>query len=797
MIQNTTRSEFRQAIITLCLLIAALAITFFPVLFEGKPLLPSDFIDTMTLPFSASYHPQQAYNSFITDGYLQFYPLKYFTKQAYEAGNFAFWNPLILNGYPQYLDGMWTYNFVLFLPFKIAFLLILLLPLLVAGIGFYALLREYDIRAGVARTFAMVYMLNALFITNLLAHFIPASFSFAPLVLLFLHKYLRTPRFKYIAASSTALALGFMAGNIQTIGFLSVLVICYTASQGKLRAIRSAILVLLFAFSLSMIMILPTLELFRETISGGAFFSTSLLRSYDLLQRIESALLSLTFFIPQLAGSFRGVTLDQIVGVYTQDFEGAIGFIPLFIAVWAGSSLWKRRPEIKPFVVLMIVGLAIPIATPLFRFVYHRFLVLFVFGACGAGAFGMDTMLSKPDLIHSLQKWIKTFSYYLAALTLLLAIFTVAHGFCFQIIERIARTYLLPKLQSSVFAEGNPEWVRSRFVEALDYWRLTRPEILIGLATTFIGLAVLNWKNKLSQNVFLAIIGGVTFIQLAYFAHSWFPASDIVNYPLYPETQETNTLHEQTRDSRVFVYRELDSNKQFVFMDNENIVYGIPEATGYESVIPRSLYMYSAVIHPSLREGILGSQFLGKFNIGTLVAQHALSDDSLTLIGQSGPIWIYKNKLATPRAFLASTSSILRNDTIICDHLLQNDEQWPTAMFTTDQNASVTKNIHSPLDTISNLEDQCNEILMDARSHDSSYLVLSDTYYPGWTATVDGNDAPILRCNYAMRAIKIPSGAHKVYFEFRPASFRIGTWASLCTILIMLIGFYYGRRRQT
>jgi len=61
---------------------------------------------------------------------------------------------------------------------------------------------------------------------------------------------------------------------------------------------------------------------------------------------------------------------------------------------------------------------------------------------------------------------------------------------------------------------------------------------------------------------------------------------------LYPETPETKILREQSRDSRVFVYRELDPNKQFVFMDNENVIYGIPEATGYESVIPRSLYIY-------------------------------------------------------------------------------------------------------------------------------------------------------------------------------------------------------------
>ena len=396
--------SLREYAFTIALLIATLAVAFFPIIFNGRTLLPSDLIDTMTLPSSQYYGPQHAYNSLITDGYFQFYPLKYFTQQAYRHGLFAFWNPYILNGYPQYLEGMWTYNFALVFPFIIAFPLLLLLPLLVAGIGMYALLRDYEVRPAVARIFATAYMLNALFITHLLAHFIPASFSFAPFVLLFLHKYDRNPKFKFLAYSSIALALGFFAGNIQTVGFLDFLAVCYWISLWflrKLRSLRSLIrplsITLGFAVGLSAIMLLPMLELLYETAHGGAFFSTSLLRSYDILQRIESVFLSLTFFITQLAGSIRGVTLDQAIGIYSQDFEGAIGFLPLLIAVWASIALWKRKPEIRPFVILMIAGFALPIATPLFHFIYHRFFVIFIFGSCGRGLLDLRPFFLVPN----------------------------------------------------------------------------------------------------------------------------------------------------------------------------------------------------------------------------------------------------------------------------------------------------------------------------------------------------------------------------------------------------------------
>jgi len=178
------------------------------------------------------------------------------------------------------------------------------------------------------------------------------------------------------------------------------------------------------------------------------------------------------------------------------------------------------------------------------------------------------------------------------------------------------------------------------------------------------------------------------------------------------------------------------------------------------------------------------------------MSQHPLADDSLTQLGSPGPLWIYKNNLVTPRAFLASTSSILSNDTAICDELLRKNSPWPAAMFTPNQHASVLSGIHSSFDTVSHLEDKGNDISMQTYSKDSAYLVLTDSYYPGWTAKVDDNEVPVLRCNYAMRAIKIPPGEHNVRFEFKPASYRIGTTISIVTISLMLLGLIVSKQKK-
>ncbi|MEO0563251.1 MAG: YfhO family protein, partial [Chloroflexota bacterium] len=54
-------------------------------------------------------------------------------------------------------------------------------------------------------------------------------------------------------------------------------------------------------------------------------------------------------------------------------------------------------------------------------------------------------------------------------------------------------------------------------------------------------------------------------------------------------------------------------------------------------------------------------------------------------------------------------------------------------------------------------------------AYDDSFLVLSDSYYPGWRATVNGVERPIYRANVNFRAIELPSGESRVIFEYDPA----------------------------
>lgn len=62
-------------------------------------------------------------------------------------------------------------------------------------------------------------------------------------------------------------------------------------------------------------------------------------------------------------------------------------------------------------------------------------------------------------------------------------------------------------------------------------------------------------------------------------------------------------------------------------------------------------------------------------------------------------------------------------------------------------------------------------------------LVVTDTFFPGWEATLDERPVPILRANTAFRAVVVPAGEHVVEMRYRPKPFRRGVALSLGTLL--------------
>ena len=74
------------------------------------------------------------------------------------------------------------------------------------------------------------------------------------------------------------------------------------------------------------------------------------------------------------------------------------------------------------------------------------------------------------------------------------------------------------------------------------------------------------------------------------------------------------------------------------------------------------------------------------------------------------------------------------------------------------------------------------EVVVKTQSDQPKLLFLSDNWFPGWKAKVDGDETPILRADYTFRAVPLTPGEHLVRFYYDPISFKVGLAVSVASL---------------
>jgi hypothetical protein len=180
-----------------------------------------------------------------------------------------------------------------------------------------------------------------------------------------------------------------------------------------------------------------------------------------------------------------------------------------------------------------------------------------------------------------------------------------------------------------------------------------------------------------------------------------------------------------------------------------------------------------------------------------LNVKYVLTDKPVKLKGLSwvsdgpGTSKLYQNHNILPRAFLVKQFEVLKSDQEFARafHELTFDpenkillEREPTS-FVELQKQPAVPNLESAVKVLSY---QNNRIVLEVDTPEAAFLFLSETYYPGWRAYVDGRQEEILRANYTFRAIPLGTGSHQVELRCEPLSFKIGTATSFLTIALLL-----------
>lgn len=87
-------------------------------------------------------------------------------------------------------------------------------------------------------------------------------------------------------------------------------------------------------------------------------------------------------------------------------------------------------------------------------------------------------------------------------------------------------------------------------------------------------------------------------------------------------------------------------------------------------------------------------------------------------------------------------------------------------------------------------------LLIEAEAAKPSLLVLSEMFYPGWTATLDGSEVALLRVDYNLRGVPVPAGNHRVELRYRPRSVWIGAIITLMIALGLLTILVWEQRTR-
>ncbi len=188
-----------------------------------------------------------------------------------------------------------------------------------------------------------------------------------------------------------------------------------------------------------------------------------------------------------------------------------------------------------------------------------------------------------------------------------------------------------------------------------------------------------------------------------------------------------------------------------------------------------------------------------------LNAEYVLVEDGTPLpdgkfelaLDAQGPMAVYRNPNVMPRAWMVHEAELVA-DTRAALEMMQTPEFDPrtAAVLVADSLPPLSS---SETDSVSVREYDTDSIAFDVQAGGDGLLVLSEVWYPGWIATVDGADAPVLAANGGLRAVPVPAGKSTVQLRFQPRPWRIGLLLAAAALLLLIGWTVYGlekRRRK-
>jgi hypothetical protein len=817
---------------------------------KGYVLAPTDALQLVS-PWAAPGHDYVARNEQLFDQTVQFVPWTIYTLERYRAGQIPLWNPHSQLGVPFMANGQSAifYPTILLhwhLPETWSWTISAALRLFVAGLGMYLLAGRYGLRRFPRLLTAVAFMLcgfNVVWLNHPQTNVMPLL----PWAVLMTEMLIQRVTLHRVLGATIVFFIQFLGGHpascihlLLTCALLWMLriIIPQKGNRSWAQPLRSGAVLaaaVAFAFALAAAQWLPLLEYAKH--SGAAIVRQDKLDHASLIATDPRYLLGLVF--PYANGFPDGVAPFEFRRVThlpnTNELApGFIGTIPLVLALFAAFTL-RRQRIVKLWTILALVAAAIAIKFPgvdhVVRYIpglnvaqNARLLVVSALALAILAGFGLDALtLQLRDGIDPVRtrKWLMRIACTLAAIALLATIVLFA-----------AKNPILNRGYAAAEAEYKATPIHEHSLDhvksvvrrvhlelLLTSARLLIPAAMLGLA------ALLLWRHQRRAGRSIACYAwpwfGLALIDLLAFAIPFNSGAPAETY--FPGTTAIHKLRDLPPYRLAATFRTLPPETATAF--------ALADIRGYDALAPERYYRWWA--HSGIGELPPSAQgYLARLenpehpawsllNFGYLLTppDQPAPGEPFKPIDAGDDAIIYQHTAPRPRAWVAARAEVSETAQAVLDRIA-NMEKSP---FNPDDLVLLDKEIpEDPLITpqfwqglrpgstsrkptveflpppTKNDEDRPEIVRLRVSGANGGYLVLADTYFPGWTATVaeaggGAREVPILPAYGTLRAVPLPAGSSsvRVEFQYKPMSWRIGVLVSLSSLclLALLIGF--------
>lgn len=731
---------------------------FWQFFFKGLLPIPSDTIVGLYYPFRDIYSTTNPngvpFKNFLTtDPVRQQYPWKTLAVNQVKEGNVPSWNPYNFTGTPLLANFQssvfYPLSFLFFImPFDIAWSVLIFLQPLLAGLFLYFYLRHLKLSELSSFLGSITFSFCGFSVSWLEWGTIGNTVLWLPLILLSVDKLLENKKCFSRSMLIWAIVLLFslssslFAGHLQSFFYLICFSVIYLMARllGRkniLKKIISFIILFILFVGATFIQWFPTLK----------FINLSA-RSVDLVWFQE-----IGWFIPWqhliqfLAPDFFGnPTTLNYYGIWNYgEFIGYVGIISLTFALYALFFRKDKKTLFFGSIFFLSLIFALPTVFAKIPFKFNlpflstsqptRLLFLTDFCLSILAALGFDYFVKTKEK--------KNILYILAT------IFVIFLGlWLFVIFSNGA----IINAENILVAKQN----------------LILPT-LIFTASLVLFAVLIFLKNKKIINLALILLLLLVIFDLFRFGWKFEPFTK--KEYLFPSTKVTSFLQKQEGPFRVV------SSDSTILPPNFSIMYGIQTLDGYD---PLYLKRYGELMAAVGREkpdisapfGFnriitpqnVTSRFIDLLNVKYVLSSRELDNPKFSLVFEDVNTKVYENTKVLPRAFFAIDTKLTGSKENTIKELFNiNNPLEKTAIVEGISDRSIFKS-NWDLGKVEFVSYEENKVTLKTENNGDGFLVLTDSYYPTWKATIDGKETEIFLTDYNFRGIIVPRGEHNIEF---------------------------------